>query len=59
MSRAEVQAELNGHPNASPFWDSDRGQEVLEAAKAYGIKAQNSNKDRARIYAVAGIRRYG
>lgn len=50
---ARLQAEMNFHPDASPFWDTPKGQETLEAAASYGIKATNTNKERCEIYAAA------
>jgi len=52
MSEIEqAQAALNTHPDRSPFWDSPMGQEALECARSNGLKAQNTNRERAAIYA--------
>lgn len=48
-----VQAEPNFHPDASPFWDTPKGQEVLEAAAQMKLKATNTNKERCEIYGAA------
>lgn len=50
---ARLQAELNFHPDASPFWDTPQGQDILEAAAGRGIKATNTNKERCEEYARA------
>lgn len=51
--RKRIQAELNFHPDASPFWDTPRGRETLESAHAMKLKATNTNKERCAIYADA------
>lgn len=48
---ALAQADLNFHPDASPYWDSDRGQESLYIARAHGLKARNTNRERCAKYA--------
>ena len=48
---AEVQAALDFHPDASPFWDGDQGQEFLSEARALGLSARNTNRERCALYA--------
>jgi hypothetical protein len=48
-----IQAELDFHPDASPFWETPRGQDTLESAAKLRMKAKNTNKDRLEAYAWA------
>ena len=48
-----AQANLDFHPDASPFWDSPAGQETLEDAKLYGLKATTTNRERIERHATA------
>jgi hypothetical protein len=50
---ANAQADLNFHPNASSFWDSSTGQEVLEIARAHKLDATNTNRERCALHAAA------
>lgn len=50
---AWAQEQLNTHPDFSPFWDSSRGQEVLEIAKTSGLQANNTDADRREIHSAA------
>jgi hypothetical protein len=45
-----AQQQLDTHPDASPFWDSNSGQEALAIAKAMGLTATNTNRERCAIY---------
>ncbi len=45
----EAKQALNTYPDASPFWDSRAGQEVLQCAAACGLRPDNSNADRIAI----------
>jgi hypothetical protein len=47
---AAAQAALNLYPDASPYWDSSRGQETMRIETAYDLKATNTNGDRCRIH---------
>lgn len=49
----KVQAELNFHPDRSPFWETPTGQDILEAAAQMKLKATNTNQERCAIYAEA------
>lgn len=51
--RIRVQTQLNLHPDASPFWDTPDGQDILHEAAAMKLKATNTNKERCAIYAEA------
>lgn len=46
----QAQQALNLYPDASPFWDSARGQETLEVAAAHHLTAQNTNRERCAIH---------
>lgn len=51
--RNRIQAEFDFHPDASPFWETPRGQDTLESASKLGMKARNTNRERAEAYAAA------
>jgi hypothetical protein len=48
-----AQANLDFHPDASPFWEGPLGQEALECAKAHGLKANTTNRERIKRHAEA------
>ena len=50
-----AQAAIDSHPNGSPFWDTEDGQEAIRISKLIGLKAQTTNKQRAATHA-AGMR---
>lgn len=47
---AQAQADLDFHPDASPYWDQ-AGQDSLYIARRAGLKASNTNRERCRLYA--------
>lgn len=47
---AQAQADLDFHPDASPFWDQ-AGQDSLYIARRAGLKAKNTNRERCRLHA--------
>lgn len=50
---ADAQDAIDTHPNASPFWDSDGGQEALRIARIVGLMPTTTNRERAAIHAKA------
>lgn len=50
---ALAQADLNFYPDASSFWDSSTGQDVLDIVRMHNLKATNTNRERCRLHAAA------
>lgn len=53
MDRKVAQANLDFHPDASPFWDGPLGQETLELAKELGLRVTTTNRERIERHACA------
>lgn len=49
ITKAFTQICVDTYPDASPFWDSREGQEVLAFAQAHAVYATNSNRERCTI----------
>jgi hypothetical protein len=47
----DAQHELDFHPDASPFWDSNAGQDVLYVARRAGLEPRTTNRERCALYA--------
>jgi hypothetical protein len=46
-----AQFAIDHHPDASPFWDSQRGQNVLDTVRANSLTATTTNSYRCRWHA--------